>query len=98
MVRWSAGILKIFCSYSHKDENLRNLLFNHLSPLMHEGLVREVWYDGRIPAGEPVDAEILGHLEDADLILLLVSCYFRDSRYCYSIEMRRASERHEKRQ
>ena len=35
------------------------------------------------------------NLEDADVILLLVSADFLASDYCYDIEMKRAMERHE---
>src|SRR5439155_15166089 len=39
--------------------------------------------------------EISQHLEEADIILLLISPYFIASDYCYEIEMTRAMERHE---
>src|SRR5436305_2171034 len=39
--------------------------------------------------------EIDTHLSTADIILLLISPDFMASEYCYSIEMKRAMERHE---
>lgn len=85
---------KVFFSYSHKDEPLRDELEKHLSMLRREGLI-EIWHDRRITAGSEVDSEISRNLEEADIILLLVSVDFLASEYCYSIEMNRAIERHD---
>lgn len=87
-------MIKIFFSYSHRDEDLRNELEIHLAPLKHQGII-EPWHDRRIGAGKEFDSEISQHLETAQIILLLVSPYFIASPYCYDIEMRRAMERHE---
>lgn len=85
---------KIFMSYSHKDESLRDELEIHLSTLKREGLV-STWHDRKILAGNEFDNEIDENLESSDVILLLVSPYFLASDYCYDIEMKRALERHE---
>jgi hypothetical protein len=45
--------------------------------------------------GQEFDAEISTHLEQAHIILLLVSPYFIASNYCYELEMKRAMERHQ---
>jgi hypothetical protein len=84
---------RIFFSYSHRDENLRDELEVHLAQLKNEGII-ETWHDRRIDAGDDFDDEISEHLESADIVLLLVSPYFLASRYCYQIEMNRALERH----
>jgi len=86
---------KIFFSYSHKDESLRDELEKHLSILKRQGLI-ETWHDRRIGAGGDFSHEISSHLEEADIILLLVSSDFLASDYCYDIEMTRAMERHER--
>ncbi|HKH50058.1 MAG TPA: S8 family serine peptidase [Thermoanaerobaculia bacterium] len=86
--------LRLMCSYSHKDEVLWDELKAHLAPLRRQGLI-EIWHDRRIIAGEEWSEEIASSLEQADIILLLVSAYFVDSDYCYGIEMKRALERHE---
>lgn len=83
----------IFFSYSHEDESYRDRLEKHLSPLQYEGLI-ESWHDRRILVGKNLDAEIDNHINSADIILLLVSASFLSSRYCYSIEVSRAMERH----
>ena len=87
-------MIDLFFSYSHKDEALRDELETHLAMLRRQGLVR-VWHDRRIAPGGDIDSEVSEHLEEADVILLLVSPYFLASDYCYDVEMRRALERHE---
>ncbi|MBO1014732.1 toll/interleukin-1 receptor domain-containing protein [Achromobacter sp. SD115] len=84
---------KIFFSYSHDDEQYRDQLEKHLASLQHEGLI-ESWHDRRIVAGSRLEAEIDQQINAADVILLLVSSSFLASRYCYTIEMTRALERH----
>ncbi len=86
-------VAKLFFSYSHKDEDLRDELETHLAMLKRQGLVDAV-HDRRITAGADLDAAIDGYLEEADVILCLVSPDFLASDYCYSREMGRALERH----
>lgn len=86
---------KIFFSYSHNDEELRNELDKHLSILKRQGII-ESWHDRRINAGTDIDAEISKHLKEADIILLLVSSDFLASNYCYDKEMLYAMEQHGK--
>lgn len=85
---------RLFFSYSHRDEGLRDDLEVHLSMLKRQGLV-DAFHDRRVTAGEVLDGAISGHLESADVILCLVSPDFIASEYCYSREMERALERHE---
>jgi tetratricopeptide (TPR) repeat protein len=86
--------LELFYSYSHKDEELRDQLENHLSMLKREGVI-SAWHDRRISAGQEWDGEIDEHLTSAAIILLLVSSDFLASNYCYDNEVKRAMERHE---
>jgi TIR domain len=86
--------VEIFYSYSHKDEDLRDELENHLRILKHRGIITE-WHDRRISAGSEWKGEIDSHLESAKVILLLISANFMASEYAYGIEMKRAMERHE---
>ena len=83
----------IFFSYAREDETLLNKLKKHLRPLQRQGLI-DVWYDRDISAGTEWEQEIKQHLNSAQIVLLLVSPDFMDSDYCYSIEMKRALERH----
>ncbi len=85
--------LSIFVSFSHRDEKLRRRLETHLALLGREGRIA-LWHDRKIGAGEEWVERISGHLEAAELVLLLVSADFMASKYCYEIEMQRALERH----
>jgi predicted negative regulator of RcsB-dependent stress response len=86
--------VKIFFCYAHEDELLLNKLKSHLIPLQRQGLI-DVWHDRDISAGTDWEQQIKGHLNAAQIILLLVSPDFMVSDYCYGIEMQRALERHE---
>jgi hypothetical protein len=87
--------IKILISYAHKDEILLQKLKTHLAPLRQLGLI-DMWYDQDINAGIEWEREINDHLNTSQIILLLVSPDFMASNYCYSIEMKRAFERHER--
>lgn len=89
-----AEAVKVFYSYSHKDEKLRDTLEEHLSLLKRDGVVSE-WHDRGISAGREWAGEIDEHLKSADIILLLVSSSFIASDYCYDVELKLAMERHE---
>ncbi len=62
----------LFFSYSHVDEELRDELEVHLAPLKRQGII-DAWHDRRITPGDDLDGAISKHLQDADIILLLVS-------------------------
>jgi len=85
--------VKVFFSYSHRDESLRDELEKHFSLLRRSAII-ETWHDRRIGAGKDFDKSISQYLESADIILLLISADFLASEYCYDREMRRALERH----
>jgi internalin A len=86
--------VRVFYSYSHKDEQLRNDLETHLKLLHRQGLI-DAWHDRQIEAGEEWKDKIDENLERADIILLLISADFIASDYCYEKEMKRTLERHE---
>ena len=95
-VRWRRGLpIKIFYSYSHKDESLCNELVTHLKLMQRQGII-EQWYDRKIVPGEKWESQIDENLEKADIILLLISADFNASDYCSEIELSRALEREEK--
>lgn len=89
--------LRLFYSYAHEDESLRDQLATHLSQLEHERAIRS-WHDRGIDPGSEWDREISQQLLEADIILLLVSADFLASDYIRSNELRVALERHEKRE
>lgn len=86
--------LELFYSYSHKDEELRDVLEEHLAMLKREDVIKG-WHDRRISGGREWEGQIDEHLNTADIILLLTSSTFLASYYCYDIEVKRAMERHE---
>src|SRR6266700_6316912 len=84
--------IEIFISYAHADEPLLRQLETHLSLLKRQGLI-SLWHDRQIVAGTDWAQTIDTHLEQAAVILLLISADFLASDYCYGIEMARALER-----
>ncbi len=89
--------ISLFFSYAHEDEILRDELAKHLSILRRQHIISN-WYDRDITAGSEWANEIDSHLNQADIILLLISADFMASDYCYDVEMSRAMERHEQRE
>jgi hypothetical protein len=87
--------IRVFLSYAHKDERLRVELEKHLSVLRRSALI-DAWHDRRITPGAQVSREIDLHLENSNLVLLLISPDFMDSDFCYKREMRTALRRHAK--
>jgi len=85
---------KVFISYAHADETLRDRLGKHLTPMVREGLI-EPWHDRQLLPGADFGNEIDENLERADLILFLASADSLASEYCYEIELKRALARHE---
>jgi hypothetical protein len=84
---------KVFFSYSHKDEGMRDELEKHLIMLKRKKII-STWHDRKIDAGGVLDKEIDENLKHADIILLLVSVDFLASNYCYEIEMEEALRKH----
>jgi hypothetical protein len=89
----TAPCVRLFYSYAHEDEELRNRLEAHLSLLERNGVIQS-WHDRRITGGQEWAGAIHQEMERADVILLLISASFLRSDYCYDVEMRRALERH----
>lgn len=86
--------ISLFFSYSHRDEVLRDELAKHLSLLQRQGVLSS-WHDRQLLAGSEWAGQIDHHLEQADIVLLLVSADFLASDYCYDIELSQALERHQ---
>ena len=86
--------MKVFISYSHKDECYRDSLETHTATLRRNQTI-SVWYDRMISPGEDWKNTIDENLDDSDIILLLISSDFINSEYCFNVEMSRALEMHE---
>ena len=85
--------VRVFISYSHKDDKLREQLNAHLGLLKNEGVIDD-WHDRGITAGQEWADAIDEQLNSAAIILLLISADFLASKYCYQLEMTRALKRH----
>jgi internalin A len=85
--------IRVFISYAHKDERFRLALEPHLKLIQRQGLIA-TWHDRLIKPGTEWKDVIDANLEQAKIILFLVSSDFMASDYCYEIEMKRALERH----
>lgn len=85
---------KIFISYSSADEKYKEQMISHLSGLKHRGVI-ETWHDRDIVAGDIKGDEVDQNINQAAVILLMVSPDFIGSMYCYGYEMQYAIRLHE---
>jgi len=67
--------VKVFISYSHKDEIWKDRLMTHLSILDHEGLLH-VWTDSRVEIGASSKAKIDEAMSDSRVAVLLITANF----------------------
>lgn len=84
--------IKAFISYSHEDMDYKIKLLNHLESI-NKLFKIDFWHDGLIDAGGHIDSEVMAELNSSDIILLLISCSYIKSNFCYNIEMEKAFER-----
>ena len=64
--------LKIFISYSHKDEKYKNEMVTMLAGLQRRRMV-DTWQDRQIEPGDEWNKSIQNAMDECDLALLLVS-------------------------
>jgi len=88
--------MRVFCSYSSKDEVFQHQLKTHVATLERQGLLT-MWRDSEIEPGDEWDAEIRKQLDASQIILLLLSPDFLESKYIWEKEVHRAMQRHEER-
>lgn len=84
--------LKMFISYSHKDEKFLDELKKHLITLKKNGVLND-WSDKELVVGDHLDSEIKYHLQNSDLVAFLVSIDFLNSWYCYEVELKQTLDR-----
>lgn len=85
---------RVFISYSHDDTAFRDQLVVHLAVLQRQGTI-DVWHDGRIEPGNDWKKAIEEQLQQADIIILLISASFLASRFCAEVELTQAMRRWE---
>ncbi|MCP4576001.1 MAG: toll/interleukin-1 receptor domain-containing protein, partial [Deltaproteobacteria bacterium] len=87
--------MKIFISYSHKDENWKNRVTSQLAVLERQGIL-EVWEDRRIRTGKEWRPEIEDALNTCNIAVLLVSPGFLTSGFIMDDEVPCILKRREK--
>ena len=88
----SIQAIKVFLSYSSKDERLKKQLDRHLSSRKSRGVI-DTWEEEKISAGKNKEQAISKHFEEANIILCLISPEFVNCDYCYTIQLPRALEK-----
>jgi internalin A len=78
--------LRVFLSYAHANLKLMERLRPHLDVLKNDGKLAW-WYDGKIRAGSDWDQEIQTELQEADIVIALISTSFLASTYVREKEL-----------
>jgi len=73
--------LQLFISYNHKDDDSRQELDKWLVNLREKGLIDE-WHDGNLIPGDHLMSKISEKMDEADIILLLLSQDYLASKSC----------------
>ncbi len=85
----------VFICYSRKDAVFRDQLKGALVTYERKGELR-VWADELIEPGQTWEDEIVRHLDEARIVIPLLSNDFFASDYCFEKELPRAQERRKK--
>jgi tRNA A-37 threonylcarbamoyl transferase component Bud32 len=85
--------VRIFLAYAEADDSYRRELEKHLATLMRKSVLL-LWHERMIAAGADWQTEVNDNLKEAEIILLLVSADFLDSKYCVGSEIEKAVQRH----
>jgi len=96
----SAGVtspLKIFISYSHKDEAIKDELVTMLAGLQNRGIV-DTWQDRLIEPGAEWNQAIQNAMDECDLALLLISPDYIASRFIQQEEQPKLLQRRQEMQ
>lgn len=76
-------MLKLFISYSHKDESKVENFLTYINPLITgENKLFDAWYDRNIKSGDDFWKEIENHLKDRDIVCLFISKDYIASKSC----------------
>ncbi|MGB3641317.1 MAG: toll/interleukin-1 receptor domain-containing protein [Rivularia sp. (in: cyanobacteria)] len=85
-----------FCSDADKDKKLLEELEKHLKHLNRQGII-DTWHKSMIAAGKDITTEINRQLDEANIILPLISSDFIASDDNWNIVAKSAMERHKSR-
>ncbi len=78
--------INIFISYAHEDISYKEALLKRLKPLSLRAEIN-VWHDGEIATGAKWDDSIKQNLQQADIVILLLSADFFASDYIFKEEL-----------
>jgi len=87
--------LKTFIIYAHEDQGYKTGLEKFLRHLVRRDKL-VIWTDKEIRAGEQWDKSIKLNLNEADVIIILISVDFYNSDYIQNIEFKKAKERYDR--
>jgi hypothetical protein len=91
-VKKALRTMRHMVSYAPEDAQLRDELVKSLQTLRRQGTI-EVWHEGLVLPGTAVEAEVERHLDEDDVVLLLMSSDFLASDRCLD-QAERALARH----
>ncbi|AUT00828.1 hypothetical protein CLI64_10710 [Nostoc sp. CENA543] len=91
----ASKLVKVFycCSNAERDEQLRQKLETHLKGLERERVINS-WHPGMVSPGKEWEIESDRELNEADIILVLISSDFIYSDYHWEIVINKAMQRH----
>ena len=87
--------VRVFVSYSHRDEKWKDRLMAHLGLLERTGQVN-VWDDRKMQAGDQWRQQIKNEITQADIVVMLISADFLASSVIQNIEVPLHLERQQK--
>ncbi|MBX7208856.1 MAG: TIR domain-containing protein [Verrucomicrobiaceae bacterium] len=90
------GRAKVYVSYAHRDAKHLKKLEVELTVLLHQGLIEAVWHDQHLDPGDKWHDQINAKLEDADVIILLISAASLASNYITQKEIPHALQKYER--
>ncbi|AYL97743.1 COR domain-containing protein [Mucilaginibacter celer] len=85
---------RIFISYSHRNESFKDEFRTMISPMEKAGHWK-IWDDRWLLPGDSWNKEIIRHLNESNIIVLMITADFFKSNFIYDIELTRAIQRHE---
>jgi hypothetical protein len=84
--------VKLVVCYAGSDELLCHELESHLAHMKNAGLV-EPWHIGYVQGGGDWRSELVAHIDQADLVVLLISADFLATEECYELALKRSLAR-----
>jgi len=87
---------QLFIMYDERDKQWRDDLEEHFAmKLRHNNTIGEIWHEGKLQAGDVIDKTIAQRIDEADIILLLVTQSFLASDKLYENQLAQALARHD---